>query len=251
MFKERLKELREAKGLTQSQLSKELNIGRASVSNYELGSRIPDIDILVRMSEYFDVTTDYLSGRSNFKQVMQEMYFSKDEKVFLSNINSSLDSKSIEEHIIKEINYFKKFLLSLFGAYEHNLTIELSFVKSVHLLYSIYLDFNNKTNSFFENINSSPLKIDENVNSKDISSEKHILEIIHTRLNELDSPKYNLTFNLSRIVEELFNLKSDLESLSNETSISTLLENIEASSNKNNLSILNSIIKNYLDSKEE
>lgn len=62
IFKKRLKQLREAKKMTQSELSNELNIGRASISNYELGTRIPDASVLVSIAEYFNITTDYLLG---------------------------------------------------------------------------------------------------------------------------------------------------------------------------------------------
>lgn len=64
MFSERLKKLRKEKGLTQSQLAEELNIARTSNSNYELGTRTPDIDVLITIADYFKVTTDYLTGKS-------------------------------------------------------------------------------------------------------------------------------------------------------------------------------------------
>lgn len=75
MFKERLKELRESRNLTQSQLSEVLGIGRASVSNYELGTRTPDIDVLLKIADYFEVTTDYLTGKSQFKNFKDELYY--------------------------------------------------------------------------------------------------------------------------------------------------------------------------------
>lgn len=66
MFKDRLKLLRERKNLTQAELAKELQIGRASISNYELGTRIPSIGVLNKICEYFNVSTDYLTGNDDY-----------------------------------------------------------------------------------------------------------------------------------------------------------------------------------------
>ena len=57
-----LAELREDRGLTQLDLSKQLHISNSSISAYENGSRLPSIDIIVCLAKFFDVTTDYLFG---------------------------------------------------------------------------------------------------------------------------------------------------------------------------------------------
>lgn len=63
-FPKRLKGLRAEKGVYQEQLAKEINIGRASISNYENGARIPDAAVTAALADYFDVSTDYLLGIS-------------------------------------------------------------------------------------------------------------------------------------------------------------------------------------------
>jgi len=60
----RLMELRKAKGLKQSELAERIDIGRVSVSNYELGDRTPDAEILLKFADFFEVSTDYLLGRN-------------------------------------------------------------------------------------------------------------------------------------------------------------------------------------------
>ncbi|MEI7667452.1 MAG: XRE family transcriptional regulator [Erysipelotrichaceae bacterium] len=62
-FNERLKELRKASGLTQKQLSQDLELGESTVSMYEQGSREPDFEILNRIVDYFNVDLNYLMGR--------------------------------------------------------------------------------------------------------------------------------------------------------------------------------------------
>lgn len=57
---EKIQILRKQKGLSQEQLAEMLGVSRQSVSKWELADSTPDIAILVRISEIFDVTTDYL-----------------------------------------------------------------------------------------------------------------------------------------------------------------------------------------------
>lgn len=54
----RIKSLREEHGLTQDQLAKELNISRNAISNYENGVRRPDLDLVTKMCDIFNVTLD-------------------------------------------------------------------------------------------------------------------------------------------------------------------------------------------------
>ncbi len=62
LFKERLKELRIEKGLTQTQLAKELRVNQRTISNWEVGERQPDLDTLEVIAKYFNVSYDYLLG---------------------------------------------------------------------------------------------------------------------------------------------------------------------------------------------
>lgn len=65
-FNNRLRALRQDKDLTQDTLAKNLNINRKTLSNYETGSRTPDIYLIIKMAEYFDVSVDYMLGRIDF-----------------------------------------------------------------------------------------------------------------------------------------------------------------------------------------
>lgn len=61
----RIKQLREMDGLSQKDLAAFLNISQGSLSNWERGVHDPDNDSLILLSEKFNVTTDYLLGKSN------------------------------------------------------------------------------------------------------------------------------------------------------------------------------------------
>lgn len=62
MLGEKIAEQRKKLGLSQEELAEKLNISQKSISKYELGNRKPQYKVLVRMAEYFGVTTDYLLG---------------------------------------------------------------------------------------------------------------------------------------------------------------------------------------------
>lgn len=55
---ERIQDLRIEKGLTQERLAEMLEVSRQSVSKWELGQAVPEVDKIIRMSELFDVSTD-------------------------------------------------------------------------------------------------------------------------------------------------------------------------------------------------
>lgn len=66
-----LKKLREEKGLTQSELGKELGISPSTIGMYEQGRRVPDVQILKKMSAFFNVSIDYLLENVNHNVPMK------------------------------------------------------------------------------------------------------------------------------------------------------------------------------------
>ena len=62
---ENIRNLRVQKEMKQTTLALELNIGRQSVSAYERGVTLPDLSLLIRIADFFDVTLDELTGRSS------------------------------------------------------------------------------------------------------------------------------------------------------------------------------------------
>ncbi len=61
---QRISELREQHELTQEQLAKHLDISRAALSHYEKNRRVPDYETLNKIADFFEVTVDYLIGRT-------------------------------------------------------------------------------------------------------------------------------------------------------------------------------------------
>lgn len=64
----RIKTLREKRGIIQEILASELGITQQMLSKYEKDVTVIKVDILKRLAEYFNVTTDYLLGMSDVKR---------------------------------------------------------------------------------------------------------------------------------------------------------------------------------------
>lgn len=62
MFEEIIKDLRLNRGLNQVELAKELFVTKQTVSNWENGNLMPSVDMLMKIADYFSVSTDYLLG---------------------------------------------------------------------------------------------------------------------------------------------------------------------------------------------
>ena len=63
---QRLRELREAKGLTQKQLARLLNLNSVTYLHYEKAQREPPLQVLADIALFFEVSTDYLLGLTDF-----------------------------------------------------------------------------------------------------------------------------------------------------------------------------------------
>ena len=61
---ERLKALRTEKGVGQNELAKELELSNASISYWENAKQEPSASAIFKLSQYFDVSSDYLLGLS-------------------------------------------------------------------------------------------------------------------------------------------------------------------------------------------
>ncbi len=63
-----LRKIRKEKGYSQLKVAFDLNISREALSYYENGKRSPDVNMLCRMSKYFNVSIDFLINGEEFKK---------------------------------------------------------------------------------------------------------------------------------------------------------------------------------------
>ena len=91
-IKYRMRDLREDLDLRQIDVAAATGIDQKTLSNYETGKTNPDSDAIIRLAEFFQVTTDYLLG------------------VASSNIKTNQDIAKKLDGIEKEINGIKRYL---------------------------------------------------------------------------------------------------------------------------------------------
>lgn len=94
-FSSRLKLLRKKKNLQQGELAKELGVSRGSISFYENGDRVPDIEFLSKASEYFGVSADWLLGLSTVSSLD-------------TNVRTVCDATGLNQKIVKYLIEWNK-----------------------------------------------------------------------------------------------------------------------------------------------
>ncbi|MGY0692663.1 helix-turn-helix domain-containing protein [Virgibacillus sp. FSP13] len=102
MLKDRLVELRKEKKRTQGEIAKVIGVTRPAYTAYEKGNRTPDYKILESLADYFDVTTDYLLGRTNNRNESV-----KDDFDSLAEIKKIVDDLGIEDLFFHNIDDWK------------------------------------------------------------------------------------------------------------------------------------------------
>jgi len=111
-FGETLASLRKTKSLSQEQLAEKLNLTRQTISKWELNQSTPDIDYLVQLSDFFDVSTDYLIKGEQANNILNS-----DNTNFESGITTHIETKSSSVNIYKWCVFFGGVLMiaSLIG----------------------------------------------------------------------------------------------------------------------------------------
>lgn len=84
-----LKEIRKAKGISQDKAAEDLGISLRAYQNYEYGAREPNLEMLNKLADYFEVTVDYLLGREKAPDPFGELNLStEDEREVLAKYMS-------------------------------------------------------------------------------------------------------------------------------------------------------------------
>lgn len=93
-YSDRLRELRTKRNLSQQQLADILKINRSTYARYELGETQPDLDLLAKIADFYEVTTDYIiRGKKKDSNTLPELT-SKDERDIAKKLETILDSMS-------------------------------------------------------------------------------------------------------------------------------------------------------------
>lgn len=109
---EKILTLRKSRNLTQEQLAEQLNVSRQSISKWESGQSIPEIEKIMLLSSIFDVTTDYLLKPSEIDElaVKTEILEKQQQKMLIKDKKRSqilyLTMYSISIYLIYFAVYF-------------------------------------------------------------------------------------------------------------------------------------------------
>ncbi|MEA4962810.1 helix-turn-helix domain-containing protein [Lutispora sp.] len=109
-FGEKLAMLRGEKNMSRNELAKILNISYSSISKYETEIRFPDQDMLRKIADYFQVSTDYLLGRTDVRY-----FYDEDEAGEISSVSETasyhdFNKDELPEEAIKQINDYIEFI---------------------------------------------------------------------------------------------------------------------------------------------
>jgi transcriptional regulator with XRE-family HTH domain len=91
-----LKFLRKQRNWTQEELAQHLNISRSQITKWESGDQLPDLEILEKLSNLYEVSIDYLIGRQFYK------------KDLLREVNRIYRTNEIDEVMLDIIDYLKQ-----------------------------------------------------------------------------------------------------------------------------------------------
>lgn len=90
---ENIKLLRSARKMTQSDLAERVGVTNATISSYEVGTRMPSFEVLVKLAQVFRVSTDNLLGFSN-KYVIDVSKLDARQRTVVQEIVSLYESKN-------------------------------------------------------------------------------------------------------------------------------------------------------------
>lgn len=102
MIGKKIKELREIKQITQEELAKYLGVAPQTVYKYEKEINEPDLKTTSKIAEYFNVTTDYLLGRTDNPDMLSEPI------QIAASMKDGLDISDMDDDEKKFINDFVK-----------------------------------------------------------------------------------------------------------------------------------------------
>lgn len=100
MIGDRLRQLRNDLGLLQKDLAKKVKLSQQTISLYESGKREPDYDTLKKLADFFNVSVDYLLGRTDIRTPITTAALSRTDGY----------DDDLPEEAKKEIDNFKEYI---------------------------------------------------------------------------------------------------------------------------------------------
>lgn len=180
-FSERLKELRAEKGIRSEDAAEVFGVSRATLSAYEMGKSVPDLNVLNKMADFYEVSTDYICGRTNVKKSLQADTSSvKLSQSDVNKISELSDSETVGLSLLINSAQFKKMVKALAVCY----------------ISAFYLDYYNERES---KRSVSAIKKELKA-TKFGNADRIIRSAAEDFFSELSYPALNYTFGGSELV---------------------------------------------------
>lgn len=198
MFNERIKTLRLNKGITQATLASKLNIAKTTLAAYEQGKNEPSIETLTKIADYFNVSIDYLLGRTDISSPdLKVAYISK----FLG----------LKENSVKTLHMYQQMALK-------NDTAMLQKLDTINMLFSPHCELLNHISSYLH-FSATHFKnfYDESNNSLSPISELELWDDVEKTSYSDDWDMWSKVLLLIIEEELLYLRKSYLEGRNNTT----------------------------------
>lgn len=180
-FSERLKELRAEKGIRSEDAAEVFGVSRATLSAYEMGKSVPDLNVLNKMADFYEVSTDYICGRTSVKKSLQADTSSvKLSQSDVDKISELSDSETVGLSLLINSAQFKKMVKALAVCY----------------ISAFYLDYYNER----ESKRSIPAVKKELKSSKIGNVDRVIRNAVDDFFSEMSYPILHYTFGGSELV---------------------------------------------------
>ena len=187
---ERISSLRKEKGLKQIDLAKELNVSRQIISYYETGTRMPNVEDIVILSEILNTSTDYLLGLSDAETNDKDIQFICD----YTGLNESSVRTLNRFKDVCDFNFLNSMILNLsftseIDDYRDYLEIERKYVNGSMETFNQY--FSNKYNLSEDMARDAKKQLHRCLECIDAIDLKYfrLIERFKDRLNEFTSGK--------------------------------------------------------------
>lgn len=117
MFSERLKKLRNEKHLSQKELANEFQMSQQTIAKWENNQSTPNPEMIVKIADFFDVSTDYLLGRINEDIPINKTPKQKTKNFSHNHLQELIKNKSSSLEEIAELLHTNKYEIAtyLFG----------------------------------------------------------------------------------------------------------------------------------------
>lgn len=158
----RLRKLRKENNLTQADLANELSFSKTTIANYEQGLRTPNIETLNEISNYFNVSFDYLLGKSN-KKTISKCWLQESNNIIFTVQKSNLKIKKCSIGACSFYGYERKSLIEM-GLSELSVYLDKALNNRLEAdLNNIFFDIHKTNDGFLYTVKIISLELSHNL----------------------------------------------------------------------------------------